>query len=349
MKNLHNNVLLSSIIACYLVACNSGSSGNSSTPIQAYISDFSQNAISQCTVTDGVLSNCVTAPIESNLFNNPVGIAIDNGYLYINNSGFGIGVESSVVECKLNGITPSNCKIQHPKTQSGDSVLYYPIGITFYNNYVYIANWGMNDGSVPPTYAQCPINNNSVNWENCTKVGLSTNGNNMPADGTPEVVVFNNGYGYITTQQNDGYVKCNVKDSNGLLNNCQFSFVDQLSAIKAVGPRSMMFLNGYAYFVNSGYHGGTQVEGAVSSYTQCKVNTNGSLSPCKTLQIAGLNSPTALVAYNGYVYMTNEQGPGYSYTQCTANQINGELENCTTYVSGSSNLLMPAYTYLTFN
>lgn len=339
--------------AAAVSACNSGTSGGNTQPPaqQVYIADFAQNGLQQCSVANnGILANCASVALESNLFNNPAGVVINKGTLYINNSGFTGGrVESSVVQCELNASTAVNCSVHHPMNSSGEAVLYYPIGITFYNNYVYLANWGNNDGTVPPSYAQCLVNNGVVNWNNCLKVGLSVNGSNMPADGTPEVVVFNNGYGYVTDQQDDGYVKCDVSSASGVLSNCQFSKVDQISVIKAVGPRSLMFHNGYAYFANSGYHGGLPVSGAVSSYSKCSVNGDGSLSSCSTFNIWGLNSPTALVYNNGYVYITNEQGPGYSYTQCSINSANGNLENCATNISGNSSLSMPAYTYMVFN
>ena len=351
MRNI-NKLLVMLLSGTALVACNSGGNSSSAPTTQAYIADFSQNSISHCSVAgDGSLTNCSAATIESTLFNDPAGVAINNNNLYINNSGFDSArsTESSVVVCQLSNANPVNCQVQHPQNASGAGVLYYPIGITFNGNYVYMANWGMNDGTVPPSYAQCPVSNGAVNWNNCQKVGLSIDGNNMPGTGTPEVVVFNNGYGYVTDQQDDGYVKCDVNATSGVLSSCQFSKVDQVSDIKAVGPRSLMFRNGYAYFVNSGYHGGAAVDGAVSSYTKCTVNNDGSLSGCATSQISGLNSPTALVYNNGYIYITNEQGPGYSYTQCTINSVNGSLENCATNISGNSSLAMPAYTYLVFN
>jgi hypothetical protein len=113
-----------------------------------------------------------------------------------------------------------------------------------------------------------------------------------------------------------------------------------------------MFNGDYAYFVNSAYHGGEPVIGAVSSYTKCDVNAEGTLSNCSTSTPAApgeLNSPTAIVKRGNSAYITNEQGPGYNYTKCNIGQRFGTLSNCTTrQTGGSSSTIVPAYTQLVF-
>ena len=288
---------------------------------------------------DGTLENCQNITPSVGL-NNPTGVAINNGYLYIMNSAFTqpSTIGSSYTQCSASDAT-NPCTLTTP---TGNGALNNPIGITIQNNYAYIANYSNQ------TYTLCKVNILNNNLTDCSTNAI----NGMPLTGTPEVVIINNGYAYITDQVDDGYMQCKVNAADGTLSVCQFKpLAGSGDTVAPVGPRGGMINGNYAYFVNSGYHGGNPVPDAVSSYTKCTTNPNGDLSNCMTSLTAPgvLNSPTGIALNGSYVYITNEQGPGYSYTMCSIDAANGSLISCnTSQTGGSSSTPQPSYTYITF-
>jgi hypothetical protein len=306
---------------------------------QAYIADFSGNNIQQCAVSndDGSLQKCKVVA-SSNIFNNPSGVAIYQNSLYINNSALDKSspISSSYLRCTLNyRQEPTGCKLNYIDELNG------PMGISFYNDNAYIANF--NSG----TYTRCKANSDGLSQCNTQLIP------NLPDAGTPEAFAFHNGFAYITDQKNDGYMVCRLTPSGLLANDCQFSPLSRDGVLKAVGPRGMLVDKNYIYFVNSGYHGPEKVTGAISSYTQCTISENGLLSNCTTMTLAAtelLNSPTAIVKHGDYVYITNEQGPGYNYTKCSIEFTSGQLTNCVNATTGgAADTPTPAYTHLVFS
>lgn len=344
MKN--NLLLILSVTAFSLTACNSaGTATSTTTGIYAYIADFSGNALQKCVVaSDGTLSFCQNIAQPGTL-NNPTGIAINNGQIYVNNSAFTVpsSVPSSYTQCLLNNsmTTLSGCSIN---TQPG---LQYPIGITISGNYSYIGNYFATESYARPgTYTLCNVESNTGSLINCQTNQIE----NIPADGTPEVVVINNNFGYITDQTNSGYMFCNVSTESGSLNSCQFESLESgIGGVIPIGPRGMMINNGYAYIVNSGVVNNAII--GASSYTVCSVNPErGTLTNCSTQETSPgkLNSPTGIAVYESNVYITNEDGPGYSYTMCGIG-LNGFLTNCSTYsLSGATTQTGPWLTYIAF-
>ncbi len=343
-----------------LASCNNGSSSSNTNPpqnpTQVYISVFGDNKLQQCSLSSDNLFACPdNPPLSSNLLKNPAGNAIYNGNIYISNSAFGNGDVSNVVRCPIsNGnIDMASCSIAN----SANIGLNHPIGLTILNKKAYMANWGDANATTKPTYTYCDINDNDAQLSNCSSPQIGSTG--MPDTGTPEQIAFyltqNNTYkAYITDQQDDGYAQCDVL-ADGSLSNCNFNQLVQGASGDAVptGPRGMLFYNGFAYFVNSGYHNGQKVANTVSSYTMCNVDNNsGNLNGCNTYKDASgllLNSPTGISQYNGYIYITNEDGPGYSYSRCTSSTT-GVLTNCQTFfTSGSITPTNPVYTYMSFS
>jgi len=335
-----NILLMITAAVTFLTACNNGSSSdNPANTKQVFLAVFSANAYHQCKVDQPTgLFSCESEPLPLSQLNTPTGVAIYKNHIYINNSAFGVGPDSSVLKCTLNGTQPlTDCVLNNESATQG--ALDHPIGITFYNDKAYIGNFGSAESN--PRYTQCNIADNG-DLTPCETITLESTIN-----GTPEVIEFNNNFAYITDQLNNGYFTCNVEENTGHLTNCVLSSLSESSAIvPAVGPRGMLINNGYAYFVNSGFHGGTQIE-SIATYTKCSVESSGQLSSCQTTALAGLSSPTDIVYDGNYIYITNEKFQGLSYTKCTINSTNGDLENCYTEV-GQNEPGTIYYTYLAF-
>ncbi len=353
-------MFVSVIILC---ACNSGGTASVSSTY-AYISDFNGNKLLQCTVNsnNGKLVNCRNIA-QLNTLNAPTGIAIKNGQIYVNNSGFNTApqpVQSSNVQCAFSGgiSTLSGCLVASPSGVSN------PIGFTINGSYAYIANYFGGPGYTRPgSYTLCsisPINGNltTCNTESAPSIG-------MAESATPEVITINNNtisgsVAYVTDQQNAGYAFCSVSQVDGSLigSSCIFeSLVQGGGNIVPRGPRQMIINNGYAYFTDSGNTGGgtTQYD---SGYTLCSVSAvDGSLSNCSSQQTSSsvsgqLNSPTGIAVNGNYVYITNEIGAagestGYSYTMCNIG-TSGFLTNCNNLVPEGITNPTTSGTYLTY-
>ncbi|MDQ5921394.1 MAG: hypothetical protein QG673_1452 [Pseudomonadota bacterium] len=147
----------------------------------------------------------------------------------------------------------------------------------------------------------------------------------------------------------------NVDSESGGLNNCQFESLEMGSGnVEPRGPRQMIINNGYAYFADSGSHGGGTLQ-LQSAYTLCSVSpVDGRLSACSTQQTypGELNSPTGIAVNGSYIYITNEIGPagestGYSYTMCNIGE-SGFLINCNNLIPQGIVNPTTAGTYLTY-
>ncbi|MBX9598761.1 MAG: hypothetical protein K2X04_09320 [Burkholderiales bacterium] len=344
---LKNIIIMSavSVGAIGVYGCSSGSSSSSTASgTYAYISDFGGNKLLQCSVNsnNGQLVNCQNIA-QPNTLNAPTGIALNNGQIYVNNSGFNSGfqsVQSSSIQCALSGgiATLSGCLVSSPTGVSN------PIGFTINGSYAYIANYFGGPGYTKPgSYTWCSLEQSTGNLTNCNTE--SAPGIAMESSATPEVITINNNttignsVAYVTDQQNAGYSYCKVSNIDGSLNSCSFeSLVAGSGGITPIGPRQMTIINGYAYFADSGNTGGGTKQ-FDSAYTLCNVSpTDGKLSHCSTQQTSPgqLNSPTGIAINGNYVYITNENGPagesvGYSYTMCNISE-SGFLANCNNYV-----------------
>ncbi len=353
------------VIAITLHGC---AAGTTATNVYAYISDFGGNRLLKClvNVNNGQLANCQYVN-QPNSLNQPTGVAVNNGYLYVNNSAFNTSNPvSSTAKCIINGgiSTLSDC-------------IYYtigivnPIGFTIStingNTYAYIANYDSSTSShaKPGSVTKCRVNSSDGVLNNCSTMSASSI--SLQNNPTPEVVTINtnasNGpVAYITDQQNAGYSFCNVNEIDGSFRSCSFNTLANsgVDSITPIGPRQMTIIGNYAYFALSGNTGGQTTQYA-SGYTRCSVNgVDGSLSGCSSQQTAPgqLNSPTGIAYNNGYVYITNENGVpdtsiGYSYTMCNVNEA-GLLANCSNQVPqgiaqvnyGDAGVYL---TYITFN
>jgi len=178
----------------------------------AFITDSNGTSINQlfsCSVdsSNGGLTACSQISVGSVTLNVPIGIAINNDYLYISNFST-VGGLYTVDYCALSGSSITGC------TSVGASGLFSkPKQITIYNGYAYIVN------SLPTSTSgavtACNISNGSFSSSDCTKA-LGSSGFN-----SPQSIAIYNGYAYITdlSSSTPNITVC-TSVSGGTISNC---------------------------------------------------------------------------------------------------------------------------------
>lgn len=275
--------------------------------VYSYIVNVSGNSYTQCAVNaNGIdTTGCTTiTPSGSGSLSAPSAITINANYAYITNYS-----SASYTECPISNqvIDSTACNTITP---SGNGALYHPLGITINGNYVYIT-----DGD-RQKYTQCSVSNGQINTASCVSV--------HPASGQSFAgIVIANNYVLMTNYYyyaNHGdYTQCTINGSGIDPTSCVTTSLYAPGALS--NPLGITIYNNLVYIVNQNNN----------SYTQCSLNSSGIItSSCITHTpsgVAALNSPNGITISNNYAYIVNSNN---SYTQCSVNLANGDLENCNT-------------------
>ena len=170
----------------------------------AFITDSngSTGRLISCTVnTDGSLTGC--NPVTTGLtLQVPIGIAINNDYLYISDFR-----ANSISYCSMSGATISSCT-----NISTSGIFRSPKQIAIYNNYAYIINSA--NGGTNGAVTSCNISNGSFSSSDCTSA-LSYSGFSAP-----QSIFIYNGYAYITDLSGTIPVTVCTNVSNGTISDC---------------------------------------------------------------------------------------------------------------------------------
>ncbi|MDQ5920062.1 MAG: trimeric autotransporter adhesin [Pseudomonadota bacterium] len=283
----------------YTVTAGDGTTANytvtvTKVPYIVYITNGVHNNVSQCTLdqTTGALANC---GVTGDIFKNPMGIAVNNGFAYIVNNE-----SATVTQCKINTITGifSNCVSTGANTKTYTGVSYYnhPTAITINNGFAYILNQTGN------SVTQCIVNQKTGALTNCIV-------SNELFD-SPMAVTVNNGYLYVANNQSDSVSKCTVDTTTGSLNNCT------TTGTGFNKPSSIVISSEFAYITN-------QESGTI---TKCSVDsTSGVLSSCAQAA-SGFFSPAGIAISNGVIYITNQSNGTIS--KCSFDKTTGTVSNC---------------------
>lgn len=253
-----------------------------STKLFAYVSNFSNNTVSQCVVNaDGSFSGCASSGGEFSgnygLYKIAIATINNTPYAYVTNVN-----NSTVSKCNINSDGSfSNCAAVGNQFNSA-----FGIAIATINNtpYAYVTNTTDNNGY---SIDKCPLDA-SGNFSSCSVI--SENDFNVPT-GIAIANFMGASYAYITNLNNSTVSQCTI-DSNGNFSSCTLTGNDFSQpigiAIETVNNTP------YAYVTN--------VNGNFIS--QCPVNADGSFSSCTSMPMDV--SPTflniAFMTINGAVH-----------------------------------------------
>lgn len=173
--------------------------------------------------------------------------------------------------------------------------------IALNNGYAYV----LSGAASPYVVSKCSIltNNGALNCGPTTTVNVTI----------PAGIAINDGYAYITGNGSNNVELCTVNPLNGSLN-CPGT----LTGSNLSGPNAITINNNYAYIANGGN----------SKVTVCSITGSGLLDPCDAITVGVF--PSALAAYNGYLYITSLGGN--SIQQCAISSSDGGL-TCSSPVS----------------
>lgn len=256
----------------------------------AYITNMMNNTVTQCSVKDGVLSNCTNSGATG--LNMPIGITLNPAgtFAFITN-----GKDFTVTQCSVNNGTLSNC------ANSGATGLHPPFGITLDRKgaYAFITNLGTQ------TVTQCSVNNGTLsNCANSGATGLSA----------PQGIALDpsDGFAFITNRGTNTVTKCFV--TNGTLSNCADSGATGLDNPNGIIAKLTPY-GQYAFIANTDN----------STVTRCRIIA-GSLSNCANSGATGLFVPSAITlnSIGTYAFITDLTN---TVIQCSVGE-NGALSNC---------------------
>ena len=318
---MKNKILLSTLPALLLIACNSGTTtSNPPAPIPsptpspsttyAYFlyqpATNESDSYTQCVATaNGIESStCFTVGLPGTRTGGQT-ISFNGNYAYIANNS-----ESSYTQCQVNesGIESSTCTIVQPQV-TGLNHIYQ---MAFNSSYVFI-EYGNG-------YAQCSYSKSGL----IAPTSCTSHTPNSISDG--QGIAINSNYAYFALNDVESYVQCRISNYS----------IESLSCSSVALPNSPgnaqgIVLNGsYAYFAN----------GSPSTYTQCPVGNDNSISSgeCIVYTPAGNGAlhNAQQVAINGsYAYFANAYGNTSYYTQCLVTASGIESSTCTNYTPGA--------------
>lgn len=215
----------------------------------AYISNFGNSTVSQCTVdsSTGALTGCGTT---GSGFSSNIGVSLSNYYSFVDNN-----TATTSVRCRVSSSTGalSTC------TNTG-SGLSSPQGNTLNNAYFYAVN------SANSTVSKCTVSSSTGDLSSCNTTGSGFN--------SPRAIVINNGFAYIAN--GSGTVsKCTVDSTSGALSSC-------VSTGSGFGnPNGIVINNGFAYIAN--VSGSTvskcTVDGTTGLLSSCATTGSGFANP----------------------------------------------------------------------
>ncbi|MBX9597304.1 MAG: Ig-like domain-containing protein [Burkholderiales bacterium] len=267
--------------------------------VWAYVANQSAgNAVSYCSINiAGSLSECMST---GSGFANPNGIAINNGYAYINNIS-----NNSVSLCSVDPVLGS---LSGCITTASGTPFAAPSQLVINNGFAFIDNIGNN------TVVVCSVNPSSGALFACNDSGVGSIFNG------PSGLAIKNGFAYIANQNSSIVTQCAVNPATGAFSGCVNSSATGLS-----GAFGFAIENGFAYIAN-------QFSNTVSV---CKVNpVTGALSGCGYTGI-GFGSPKGIAIRNGFAYITNQSSG--DVISCAANSSTGLLTSCNVTGNGFNN------------
>lgn len=230
--------------------------------------------ISSCAIdaTTGELSNCMSAvsPIEP--IYAPDGIAINNSFAYIANSG-PEQFHQGVTVCSVSGQSLNSCTF----TQ-GDASFSVPSDLAINNNTLYITNF--NSNTIQTTYCTIPGSPSSI----CTSAsGEGTISGTSNLLNEPEGISFSTinatNYAYFTNHGNNTVTVCQAASPT----NFSGCFITQ-GYFTGFGNLAIL-TNPSKAFIPSG----------LKSIAVCDVNSDGSLSNCVNSTELNFNNPSGLI------------------------------------------------------
>lgn len=281
-----------------------GISSNTSTltvSIFAYITNFSNNSVSVCTVNaNSTLGICNQF---NDAFNGPSGIKVNASatFAYVTNSN-----NNSVSICPINSNgTLSAC------AQSTDITFPFnsPSSITFNSQgtVAYVANFNGNTISICPilanaTLGPCTLSNQTFNFPN--SIRLNTTGT----------------IAYVVNHLNNDVSICSV-NPDSTLGNCTLSPTTTLNHPVAIDINND---NTFAYLTNSQNVGGNR------NASICPLNPDGTFGTCvefiSTLFNGGNFGKIALNDLNTFAYIVNQN---QNYVSLCSINSNGSFDTCT--------------------
>jgi len=195
-----------------------------------YVLNSGNNRISKISVTNPDTSyndiwGTYYRDINNPNINNPKGLDISNGYLYVSNLG-----NSTISKISLTDPVNDNSANWATSTQG----LNAPYGIRYYNNYLYVTNSG--DHTISKISVANPNTDFSANWAKSVQ-GLNT----------PTGLDVYNGYLHVANSNSSTISKINIIDPSG--------DYDPLFGITNQGissPNGLIFYNNNMYVANSG-------------------------------------------------------------------------------------------------
>ena len=321
---MKNKILLSTLPALLLMACNSGTTtSNAPAPIPsptpspsttyAYFvyqpATNESDSYTQCVATaNGIESStCTTVSLGTSFAAQT--ISFNKNYAYIANNS-----NTSYYQCLVNenGIESSTCTIVTP-TVNGLNYIYQ---MAFNSNYAFI-EYGTG-------YAQCNYSESGlIDSTSCTS--------HTPSQITDaQGLAINANYAYFAANnsinESSYFTQCPIL--NGAIESASCSSV---ALPNSPGNAQGIVLNGsYAYFAN----------GSPSTYTQCPVGNDNSISSGECIVYTppgnGALHNAQQVAINGsYAYFANAYGNTSYYTQCLVTASGIESSTCTNYTPGA--------------
>lgn len=173
----------------------------------AYLLDgASSSNLYPCVVSPSHSSPGMTCSsgIDSGL-DDPRGIAMNNGYLYISNNAGGLG-NGTISICQVSdGAVVGSCSTASVATAYADS----PRGVAVYNNYLYFVNDTVTGTGGAIT--SCSINTDG------TLGTCADTGSGISAFGNPQGIAIYNGYVYVTDTANH-VLKCTLSGDGTITN-----------------------------------------------------------------------------------------------------------------------------------
>lgn len=285
-----------------------------STPTRAYVSNYSSNSVSFCSLSasTGKLNLCQDSGVGA-IFQTPIGIEFnsDNTRLYVTNFNGSSG--TTVSFCSINVTTGilSGCA---DVDGDGSAVFSGPLDVRFDDSFtqVYVSNLANN------TVSLCSVNSSTGKFSAC-----ATTGNSFT---TPAGISLNRAgtRAYVSNDASATTVSlCSRNLTTGTLSGCVNADGDG-SAVFA-GPSSAIFnaAETRVYITNNDGGTGTTV-------TLCSVNLiTGKLSNCQGSGAGAIFLSPAfseLNSNNTLIYISNQTGT--SVTLCSVNPTTGLLSGC---------------------
>lgn len=232
--------------------------------------------ISSCAInaTTGELSNCIDAASPADQIHAPDGIAINNSYAFISNSG-PEQFHQGVTYCSVSGQLLSSCSFVQ-----GDASFSVPSDLAISNSTLYITNF--NSNTVQTTYCAIPGGVPSTVCTSGSGEGTISGTSNLlnEPEGISFATINATNYAYFTNHGNNTITVCQVTSPN-VFSGC---FITQ-GYFSGFGNLAILD-SPLKAFIPSG----------LKNIAICDVNnSDGSLSNCVNSTELSFNSPSGLV------------------------------------------------------